>query len=69
MRGTDTLYNTYWIHSNYGADAFAGAVRRSQQLLPRPVGPGFVAWSISALPIPRRPIIRITRAKLRWKRL
>ncbi len=32
MRGADTLYNTYWIHSNYGADAFAGAVRRSQQL-------------------------------------
>lgn len=32
MRGADTLYNTYWIHSNYGADAFAGAVRRSQRL-------------------------------------
>ena len=32
MRGADTLYNTYWIDSNYGADAFAGAVRRSQQL-------------------------------------
>ena len=22
MRGADTLYNTYWIHSNHGADAF-----------------------------------------------
>ena len=32
MRGAETLYNTYWIHSNYGADAFAGAVRRSQGL-------------------------------------
>jgi NADH dehydrogenase len=32
MRGADTLYNTYWIHSNYGADAFAGAVRRSERL-------------------------------------
>jgi NADH dehydrogenase len=32
MRGADTLYNTYWIHSNYGADAFADAVRRSQRL-------------------------------------
>lgn len=32
MRGADTLYNTYWIHSNYGADAFADAVRCSQQL-------------------------------------
>lgn len=33
MRGADTLYNTYWIHSNYGADAFAVAARRSQRLL------------------------------------
>ncbi len=32
MRGADTLYNTYWIHSNYGADAFAEAVRRSRRL-------------------------------------
>ena len=32
MGGADTLYNTYWIHSNYGADAFAEAVRRSQRL-------------------------------------
>src|SRR5260370_5854849 len=32
MRGADTLYNTYWIHSNYGATAFADAVRRSQRL-------------------------------------
>ena len=32
MRGADTLYNTYWIHSNYGADAFAAAVRRSLRL-------------------------------------
>jgi len=32
MRGADTLYNTYWIHSNYGADAFVGAVRRSKTL-------------------------------------
>lgn len=32
MRGADTLYNTYWIHSNYGADAFADAVRRSKRL-------------------------------------
>jgi len=32
MRGADTLYNTYWIHSNYGANAFADAVRRSQRL-------------------------------------
>jgi len=32
LRGAETLYNTYWIHSNYGPDAFAGAVRRSQQL-------------------------------------
>ena len=32
MRGADTLYNTYWIHSNYGADAFTDAVRRSQRL-------------------------------------
>jgi NADH dehydrogenase len=32
MRGAETLYNTYWIHSNYGADAFAGAARRSQRL-------------------------------------
>jgi NADH dehydrogenase len=32
MRGADTLYNTYWIHSNFGADAFADAVRRSQRL-------------------------------------
>jgi NADH dehydrogenase len=32
MRGADTLYNTYWIHSNYGADAFAGAVQRSKIL-------------------------------------
>jgi nucleoside-diphosphate-sugar epimerase len=32
MRGADTLYNTYWIHSNYGADAFADAVRGSRRL-------------------------------------
>ena len=32
MRGADTVYNTYWIHSNYGADAFDGAVRRSKVL-------------------------------------
>ena len=32
MRGADTLYNTYWIHSNYGAEAFAGAVQRSKTL-------------------------------------
>ncbi len=32
MRGADTLYNTYWIHSNYGADAFAAAVRRNRRL-------------------------------------
>src|SRR5437588_6318848 len=32
MRGADTLYNTYWIHSNYGAEAFVGAVRRSKTL-------------------------------------
>ena len=32
MRGADTLYHTYWIHSNHGADAFAGAVRRSRRL-------------------------------------
>ncbi len=33
MRGADTLYNTYWIHSNCGADAFADAVQRSRRLL------------------------------------
>src|SRR6202171_3389073 len=32
MRGADTLYNTYWIHSNYGAGAFANAVLRSRGL-------------------------------------
>jgi len=32
MRGADTLYNTYWIHSNYGADAFGAAVQRSKKL-------------------------------------
>jgi NADH dehydrogenase len=32
MRGAETLYNTYWIHSNYGPDAFAGAVQRSKIL-------------------------------------
>jgi nucleoside-diphosphate-sugar epimerase len=32
MRGSDTLYNTYWIRSNYGADAFVGAVRGSKTL-------------------------------------
>jgi len=32
MRGAGTVYNTYWIHSNYGADAFDGAVRRSKLL-------------------------------------
>ena len=32
MRGADTLYNTYWIHSNYGAEAFAVAVQRSKTL-------------------------------------
>ena len=32
MRGADTLYNTYWIHSNYGADAFGAAVHRSKKL-------------------------------------
>jgi uncharacterized protein YbjT (DUF2867 family) len=40
MRGADTLYNTYWIHSNYGADAFAGAVRRSQRLFAAARGAG-----------------------------
>ena len=33
MRGADALYNTYWIHSNYGADAFGAAVHRSKKLL------------------------------------
>jgi NADH dehydrogenase len=32
MQGADTVYNTYWIHSNYGADAFDGAVRGSKIL-------------------------------------
>lgn len=32
LQGADTLYNTYWVHSNYGAAAFAEAVRRSERL-------------------------------------
>ena len=40
MRGADTLYNTYWIHSNYGSDAFAGAVQRSKTLFAAARGAG-----------------------------
>src|SRR5712691_1706642 len=40
MRGADTLYNTDWIHSNYGSDAFAGAVQRSKKLFAAARGAG-----------------------------
>lgn len=33
LRGTDTLYNTYWVRSTHGAASFAQAVRNTKLLV------------------------------------
>src|SRR5207248_5499600 len=52
MRGADTVYNTYWIHSNYGATPSTAPCGGAKSCLPRPGRRGSAAWFTSASPIP-----------------
>jgi len=68
MRGAHTLYNTYWIHSNYGADAFGAAVQRSKKLFAAARVAGIRRIVHLSIANPSASGIRTTRVRPNWKR-